>query len=391
MLALFRLLSAHLPPDLHLGYRVAASPLIHSDPKVLLPKMPRRYLYRGRDPRDPAALTETELAERHRLWGDVRERIRQLNDQGVPLFSKAVFRHILDQLEYCRANPQPPNSVRRPVISLPTIDGHTAVDVELETGQVQRPFGDAEPRVYCTNMLPFSVQPSLSRSLPTNDAGRGDPYLDYWPLRPGETSRDIGGFSPGLADCSTRLIYPLNMHRIPDGVLLHDVDDRFVELPPVDADSTRQDFNSGVQAWRQTEECKRIESLLETEALPANITKIVAFALGDIARARSAQARHICQHALVLCVRDALERRQGPGQPAIQCFAQEPAYSDVDGKVLGEAGITVLRDPRGFLEVDDQTVVISIAPNIPVRQVVADIARPAVLMWDFVNDPPRDT
>ncbi|KAJ7869313.1 hypothetical protein B0H14DRAFT_3132371, partial [Mycena olivaceomarginata] len=33
----------------------------------------------------------------------------------------------------------------------------------------------------------------------------------------------------------------------------------------------------------------------------------------------------------------------------IQCFAQDPIYSDMDKQLLGKHGITVLDDPRGFL------------------------------------------
>ncbi|KAK3896879.1 hypothetical protein C8A05DRAFT_39575, partial [Staphylotrichum tortipilum] len=195
---------------------------------------------------------------------------------------------------------------------------------------------------------------------------------------------NIHGFSPRLAYCSTSLIYHLHVHRISDGALVHCIDGRFDKAPiDIDPEHARHDFSTGVQAWRETEECMRIKTLLATEPLPASITKIIAFALGDIAQPRSRQARSICQHAMILSVRDALDRRRGPDQPAIRCFAQDPAYNDVDEKVLGEAGITVLGDPRGFLEVDDATVVISISPNIPVRQIVADIARPAVLMWDM--------
>ncbi len=64
-------------------------------------------------------------------------------------------------------------------------------------------------------------------------------------------------------------------------------------------------------------------------------------------------------------------------------------YEDVDRTVLGELGMTVLDHPRGFLEVDEATVVFSQAPLVAVRQIVADIARPAVMVWDKVREIPR--
>jgi hypothetical protein len=65
-------------------------------------------------------------------------------------------------------------------------------------------------------------------------------------------------------------------------------------------------------------------------------------------------------------------------------------YEDVDREVLGELGMTVLDNPRGFLEVDESTVVFAQAPGVAVRQIVADIARPAVMIWDRVCEIPRE-
>jgi hypothetical protein len=119
------------------------------------------------------------------------------------------------------------------------------------------------------------------------------------------------------------------------------------------------------------------------------VTKIVAFACGTMHTTKK-DVRGLApayQHALILTMRDILENQ--PGQSSeqaktIQCFAQDPVYTEADDAVFGNAGITVPRDPRAFLEVDDQSLVISFAPNVPVRQIIADIAQPAVIIWDRV-------
>lgn len=78
--------------------------------------------------------------------------------------------------------------------------------------------------------------------------------------------------------------------------------------------------------------------------------------------------------------------------PLVKCFSQDPAYSALDKQVLQSMGCTVLDDPRAFLEVDNNTVLVSIAPNIPVQQIIADIARPlAIVGWRRLTvegDPP---
>ncbi|KAJ6573678.1 hypothetical protein B0H10DRAFT_1705766, partial [Mycena sp. CBHHK59/15] len=63
----------------------------------------------------------------------------------------------------------------------------------------------------------------------------------------------------------------------------------------------------------------------------------------------------------------------------VLCFAQDPIYSVIDKQLLAQHNIACCDDPRGFLEVDKWSLVISIAPNIPVKQIITDLARPAVI------------
>lgn len=146
-------------------------------------------------------------------------------------------------------------------------------------------------------------------------------------------------------------------------------------------------FDAGVKAWEASEDCQQLRALFQTVPLP-KVNKIVAFACSTMAMdgVGDGRNRQIYQHALILTMRDIFENRSDAEKPVkVQCFAQDPIYTKIDEDVLGRAGITVLGDPRGFLEVDEQSVVISFAPNIPVRQIIADIARPAVMIWDRVK------
>ncbi|KAK4151846.1 hypothetical protein C8A00DRAFT_16789, partial [Chaetomidium leptoderma] len=106
--------------------------------------------------------------------------------------------------------------------------------------------------------------------------------------------------------------------------------------------------------------------------------------------------RSIAQHTLALAIRDLLvsdhyaSGAHGDGTRDIKCYAQDPVYTLVDEQILYEAGFTVVDDPRAFLEVDEASVVIAISPDIPVRQIVADIARPTIMIWDKVTVLDRD-
>jgi hypothetical protein len=151
------------------------------------------------------------------------------------------------------------------------------------------------------------------------------------------------------------------------------------------ASHVQEVLDAGIAAWEASKACHRLRSAHESTPLP-RITKIVAFANSTMAVADTLCPRSSQQHALILTLREILSRRLTTGQPEIRCFAQDPVYGEGDKEVLGRVGIAVLDDPRGFLEVDDETVVLSFCPNIPVRQIVADIARPAVMIWGRVGD-----
>ena len=88
---------------------------------------------------------------------------------------------------------------------------------------------------------------------------------------------------------------------------------------------------------------------------------------------------------MVLVVRDFFAKRQGDAG-AIMCYAQDPIFTDTDKQVLQEQGITVLDNPHGFLEMDQEAVVISHSADVPVRSITAELAQPAMMIWDKVMD-----
>lgn len=186
-----------------------------------------------------------------------------------------------------------------------------------------------------------------------------------------------------FAYCPTRLNYPMKRRRIRTAKFL----DSFKREAP---EAVQAAFDDGIRRWEGSPECRRLRDLLDA-ALPPKVGKIVAFACSTMT-AKFVQARTVSQHALALTVLDMLQsRRRDERQPVeIRCFAQDPFYTDTDEDILRRAGVTVVQDPRGFLEVDDQSVVLSFSPDAPIRQIIADIARPAVLIWDRVEGEAKD-
>jgi hypothetical protein len=150
-------------------------------------------------------------------------------------------------------------------------------------------------------------------------------------------------------------------------------------------------FRALRQQWRTTESFLRIQSLFTggqagIPPIPSGINKVIALSCSTMAFDNTLRPRSAAQHALALSIRDLLRLREGPAGEEVKCYAQDPIYQPVDKSVLGEEGVVVMEDPRAFLEVDEASVVIAVASDICVRQIVADLARPAVVIWDRVTD-----
>ena len=143
--------------------------------------------------------------------------------------------------------------------------------------------------------------------------------------------------------------------------------------------------------FEASDDFREISSVMKSPAIPSGIRKIVAFACGSPSVGPGC-IPCVMQHILVLALKDMLSGKNG-NAAVIQCLAQDPIYSDMDNsdmdkQLLGKHGITILDDPRGFLQLDESSIVISIAPNIPVKQIVTDLARPAVIIWNSISGDP---
>ena len=142
--------------------------------------------------------------------------------------------------------------------------------------------------------------------------------------------------------------------------------------------------------WENTTQCQALRAILMSRK-DSSISNIVGLALGSFSTVYpSLQDRSAFQHVLLLTLRDIYCSMQNLAQQSIPCFAQDPVCNIVDIIAAEEAGIKIVEDPDGFLEIDDSTVVFSCAPDIPVRQIVLDLARPAVLIWDKLRNEDDD-
>jgi hypothetical protein len=146
-----------------------------------------------------------------------------------------------------------------------------------------------------------------------------------------------------------------------------------------------QKFDSDSKDWMDHRYHTDLWELLHDCNIPT-VTNIVGFGLGGFFfhEQEAGNKRSMMQHRLVKSLRDILRNRQET--TSIQVLVQDPSYGRLENEVLNTIGIRAVNHPfQGFLEVDEQTAVVSIAPQIPVKQIITDISRPALIIWDAIS------
>jgi len=141
----------------------------------------------------------------------------------------------------------------------------------------------------------------------------------------------------------------------------------------------QQIFEDARAEWDSSKQHDELQQILASLKLPFGLSKVIAFALGSVGGDFRASRQSSIQHALLLSLRRGLSN--STQTPELECFSQEPGYSDQDKQVLQASGVKILEDPMGFLEVDETSVILSIAPNVPVKQIITDLGRPAIMIW----------
>ncbi|KAI1325476.1 hypothetical protein F5Y16DRAFT_401327 [Xylariaceae sp. FL0255] len=130
--------------------------------------------------------------------------------------------------------------------------------------------------------------------------------------------------------------------------------------------------------WRQSRPFQYFAQKFRSLLYGKNITKITCFALGDFTRwaANMERLDEISEEVehLKRCMR-------------LHIFASsmadiDPSYHYRFRDILEENGFKVVgpHGTEGFAEIDDETLVFSAGMNYPVKQIIAEIARPAIII-----------
>lgn len=160
---------------------------------------------------------------------------------------------------------------------------------------------------------------------------------------------------------------------------------------PVRYDEIKAVLDHISQYWELEDDSEQLRSLLDSVNIPGDVNKIVAFGLGPIRPVwlegseeldlgEPDHCRSAFYHALVLTLQSIFIK----SEPEIRlppCYLQDPDYCDTDKSLLADSGLTVVDDPKAFLQLDDSSILVSASPQMAVKQVLTDIARPAMIIW----------
>ncbi|KAI1408044.1 hypothetical protein F5Y13DRAFT_205125 [Hypoxylon sp. FL1857] len=158
------------------------------------------------------------------------------------------------------------------------------------------------------------------------------------------------------------------------------------EKPPIlSTEDLHRAFQDVNRQFRISEYQERLKVALAALEIPFVLDKVVALALGPLIAGNQACDGNMIQHALVSVVHSSLLQR-GILSAASRRYVQDPIYTQKDRDVLSSEGFTILDDPQAFLVLDESSILVSICPDNPVKQIVADICRPGIIIWDKGND-----
>lgn len=149
--------------------------------------------------------------------------------------------------------------------------------------------------------------------------------------------------------------------------------------------------------WINSSTYRELLDTLATMQCPPNANKLICFGLGSLDGSdrdetlseladdnlplRAAMTQHLAAQTMASVFGAQI------GKPPLRIMAQDPAYAPGQIEFLAEVGIDVVPGigALGFTYVDDDSIVFSCSPDVPVKQIVADIAKPAGMIWNAVK------
>lgn len=165
-------------------------------------------------------------------------------------------------------------------------------------------------------------------------------------------------------------------------------------------------FETSRKRWNASVACEAFASqfrgLLSGDANVKKVTKIVCFGLGSMTlkpldwwmiqndsmpkdeqkSENSVVEAALIQHAIALTMVDVVRSCAEARGTGVKLLTQDPGYSNETKDILQKMGFEVIGEygAGGFAELDENSVVFSVFTKAPVKQIIADLARPAAII-----------
>ncbi|OAA69768.1 hypothetical protein ISF_03038 [Cordyceps fumosorosea ARSEF 2679] len=155
-------------------------------------------------------------------------------------------------------------------------------------------------------------------------------------------------------------------------------------------------FEENRRAWAESDSRQLLTSQLRQLSSVKAVRKILCFGLGDFCAnppewmrresgmepaelERSFVSKAMLQHCISLTLREICSDLAGY---EVQLFAQDPRYTDETVSMLSSNDCSIVGEfsAGGFAEIDDGSLIFSAFIGAPLKQIIADLARPAIII-----------
>lgn len=266
------------------------------------------------------------------------QEIQAIYDAGTPVFTKDSIRKVGEELKHFQDG-------ERNNGAKVTLKGINGVDYEVFVEPPISERGENELVGGATWMIIYNSIMSLASCQHIEYLGFQKAYLPMWICAP---IRRLGG---GLE----------------------------FKTPPTPPEQDFNIFQAMEQQWKTSQHFEQVQEVLASVEIPFTVAKVIGLGLGPLVLKSRVFERCVFQHALVSVLRQIFSISSNAS-------VQDPSYTQRDRDILYSAGLTVLEDPQALLELDESSILLTINPDLPVKDIVVDTCRPGIIIWN--NEAP---
>ncbi|CAP95580.1 Pc21g06830 [Penicillium rubens Wisconsin 54-1255] len=151
--------------------------------------------------------------------------------------------------------------------------------------------------------------------------------------------------------------------------------------------------------WQNSTTYKQLAALIQDLIGTNTVKKVLCFGLGDFCRSAPEWLKEqhgswdetsdienvtgcIIQHSMAITIAQLCR-----GNETVPLLAQDPDYTELAEKILTNNGFKIVgpHGAGGFAEIDEESIVISAFAAAPVKQIIADLARPMLIISTGFN------